>query len=221
MSDYIGTLNVVQKNNLDNLISLLNEKGITNKFSQAAIAAIVAKESDFVPKFEIGYSNTPNARIREIFSKTASMTDAQLNILKASDESFFNFVYGGKYGNNTTGDGFKYRGGGYNQLTFKGNYLAVGNRIGVDLVDYPERVNDNQTAALVVIDYFKNKFKEVGKNINGFSDLQTALKDFYQANAGWNKPISMVTGGYQKAQSYIDSIYNYINSIKSNPIIKK
>ncbi|MFM2377074.1 MAG: hypothetical protein RLZZ165_2171, partial [Bacteroidota bacterium] len=45
-------------------------------------------------------------------------------------------VYGGRYGNGdeASGDGYKYRGRGYIQLTFKDNYAAFAKYIGVDVV---------------------------------------------------------------------------------------
>lgn len=51
-------------------------------------------------------------------------------------------VYGGRMGNGAeaTGDGWKYRGRGYIQLTGKDNYTAFGESINVDVVADPNRV---------------------------------------------------------------------------------
>ena len=51
-------------------------------------------------------------------------------------------VYGGRMGNGdeSTKEGFKFRGRGYIQLTGKNNYTAFGNAIGVDLVSNPDLV---------------------------------------------------------------------------------
>ena len=52
------------------------------------------------------------------------MSDAQVDSLKANDESFYNTIYGGKYGN-APDEGYKYRGRGFNGITFKGIYQKM------------------------------------------------------------------------------------------------
>lgn len=54
-------------------------------------------------------------------------------------ETIANRVYGGRMGNISTGDGFRYRGRGIFQLTGKDTYKAVGQVMGIDLVDNPDR----------------------------------------------------------------------------------
>lgn len=52
-------------------------------------------------------------------------------------------VYGGRMGNGgeTTGEGFKFRGRGYIQLTGKNNYVAFGKSINEDVVSNPDLVS--------------------------------------------------------------------------------
>jgi predicted chitinase len=45
-------------------------------------------------------------------------------------------------GNTEPGDGWRYRGRGYVQLTWKNNYRRMGERLNVPLVDQPELAND-------------------------------------------------------------------------------
>lgn len=54
-----------------------------------------------------------------------------------------NRVYGGRMGNGpeSTGDGFKFRGRGYIQLTGKDNYTAFGKAINEDIVSNPDLVS--------------------------------------------------------------------------------
>jgi putative chitinase len=51
-------------------------------------------------------------------------------------------VYGGRMGNGpeSTGEGYKFRGRGYIQLTGKENYTAFGKSIGEDMVANPDKV---------------------------------------------------------------------------------
>lgn len=50
-------------------------------------------------------------------------------------------------GNTLAGDGVRYKGRGYIQLTGRANYRAYGSAAGVDLVAQPERANDPAVAA--------------------------------------------------------------------------
>ncbi|MEX3917149.1 glycoside hydrolase family 19 protein [Paraburkholderia sp. BR10872] len=50
-------------------------------------------------------------------------------------------------GNTEQGDGYTYRGRGYVQVTWKKNYQAVGQQIGVDLASEPDRMLEPEIAA--------------------------------------------------------------------------
>ena len=57
-------------------------------------------------------------------------------------------LYGGRGGNDTPGDGFKYRGRGPIQVTFKANYRAASERVGVDFVARPDLMTDPRAGSL-------------------------------------------------------------------------
>jgi len=210
--DYFNSLTVQQKSNIAYIIKRLGEKGITNDFTKAGILSICSKESAFTPKSEKGYGNTPNERIRAIFgSRVAKYTEGQLFVLKTNDEAFFNAVYGSRNGNSEN-EGFKFRGRGLNQLTFKNSYDKIGKQIGVDLITNPDRANELPVATDILIQYFKNFFAAAPKEIlthynttglNDFKTLDEAVKAVYHANAGWGKTYAALeadrTGGRKKA----------------------
>ena len=142
------------------------EFGVTNPIERAGIAAINLGESGMMPRTESGWGGTSNSRIREIFgSRVAGLSDDELDRTKASDEDFFNLVYGGAFGraqlgNTEAGDGFKYRGRGLNQLTGRGNYARYGALLkNVDLIADPDLANDPATAARISVVYMKDRIK--------------------------------------------------------------
>lgn len=64
---------------------------------------------------------------------------------------------GKKLGNVTPGDGYKFRGRGFIQLTGRGNYTQYGRRIGTDLVSDPDAALTPYNAARIFAAYFKDR----------------------------------------------------------------
>jgi hypothetical protein len=76
------------------------------------------------------------------------------------ETAYFEKKYGYKtktgkgLGNTQEGDGAKYKGRGYIQLTGRANYEQVGNLIGIDLVNNPELINkDAETTSAATLAY--------------------------------------------------------------------
>lgn len=55
-----------------------------------------------------------------------------------NSEALANKVYGKRLGNTEEGDGWRYRGGGWMQITGRDNYTRIGKAIGLDLEARPE-----------------------------------------------------------------------------------
>lgn len=166
--------------NINLIINLLKQKGITNPMVQAAILATIGKESGFIPQNEVGYGSTSNNRIRQIFSSTKKLSDSKLNNLKSDDEAFFNYVYGPKgkgpdLGNTQPGDGYKFRGRGFNQITGRGNYKKYG------FDSNPDSLNNPQGAAEAMVEFLA---KEGSSLNNKFDNVDEALEFFVTRNAG-------------------------------------
>lgn len=71
-------------------------------------------------------------------------------------EKLANFVYARpKEGNTEPGDGWRYRGGGDIQTTFKNNFRAASEEAGVDLVAYPERISDPDVAIRTALGFYR------------------------------------------------------------------
>lgn len=64
-------------------------------------------------------------------------------------------------GNTQPGDGARFKGRGYVQLTGRDNYTRVGSQIGVDLISDSERANDPSTAGLILAQFLKNTERRI------------------------------------------------------------
>lgn len=60
-------------------------------------------------------------------------------------------------GNYVQGDGVKFIGRGIIQLTGRANYTKFGQRIGVDLVKYPERAKEPNNSVRIALEYWKDR----------------------------------------------------------------
>ncbi len=228
---YVETLDVNQKKAIELMVKSMVKRGITNKYMQAGILAIVSKESGFKPKSEGGYGGTDNARIRKIFGKRVSdLTEAQLDTLKKDNEAFFNKVYGGRYGNGPD-EGYKYRGRGMNQVTFKGNYEAMAKYTDADIVGNPDLLNTLEVAVDVCIGYYLRNFNssaaKLGEynmtNINDAKNLKDATGAAYHATAGWGKSKADIerdpTNGYKRAMDRMGELLTVAESIDTNGVM--
>ena len=64
-----------------------------------------------------------------------------------NSEALANKVYAGRMGNAAPGDGYRYRGRGFIQLTGKANYKAFATASGVDVVANPDLLLEPELAA--------------------------------------------------------------------------
>lgn len=81
---------------------------------------------------------TDLAHIAYVFATAEHETNFGATMAETWTNSSRQRRYQGKYGNTASGDGKKYRGRGYVQLTFKANYKRFGTKLGLDLIRNPE-----------------------------------------------------------------------------------
>lgn len=82
-------------------------------------------------------------------------TVASANPFARNARALANKVYGGRMGNTGPNDGYLYRGGGFNQLTGKDNYVAASKWTGLDLVKHPEQARTIPVAAQIACDFWR------------------------------------------------------------------
>jgi predicted chitinase len=76
-------------------------------------------------------------------------------------------------GNTKPGDGAKYKGRGYIQLTGKYNYKKAGDALGLPLAEKPQLVEKPEVAAKVAVWFWQNRVKP---NVNNFQDTKAVTK---------------------------------------------
>jgi putative chitinase len=122
------------------------------------------------------------------FKKYFSRPDKTIDEPKAAayakkPEKIANLVYGGRMGNGpeASGDGYKFRGRGYIQLTGKDNYTAFGKSIGVDMSVNPDSVASTHALSSAAWFWSKNKLNEIADT--GASD-EVVTKITKRVNGG-------------------------------------
>ncbi len=106
-------------------------------------------------------------------------------------EKIANFVYGGRMGNTSPADGWRYRGRGPLQITGKENYGKCGMSIGQDLISKPELLEVPKIGALSAGWFWSvnnlNELADIGdiagltKKINGGTHGLAERIDLYDA----------------------------------------
>ena len=163
------------------VIRALEEEGITDEKTQLAVLGNIKKETgDFVPKSEDLHFNTID-RIRTVFpTVTKNMSDEQLKPYLQNPQGLAELVYSGKMGNKEPGDGYKYRGRGFIQLTGKDNYVKMSKALGIDLINNPDLANDLPIAAKIAAKYMTN------------SNLKNQI---FQSQEEANRAVTQAVGG--------------------------
>ena len=217
------------KDAIDAIIGECKRRGVTNKYIIAGILATISKESAFVPKNEdLSYSLANiNKNFGIYFGGIAKKKErreeiekqkAFLNISnpKPSDyahkaEKLANYVYGPpRGGHKNPGDGWKFRGRGFNQITFKSSYEKYGKNI-PGLVENPDLLNQIGPSAISGVAFyvdgdFKSKKRiksKFGKSsVNDFNDWNEALVCIINMTAGFGLDTTdaVVIDNYNKAK---------------------
>jgi putative chitinase len=95
------------------------------------------------------------ARLDAIFSAVRGIEDARA-LIRLGPEAIANRVYANRLGNGNeaSGDGWRYRGSGYKQLTGRSNYREIGKIVRLDLEGNPELAREPNAAASVAFAFW-------------------------------------------------------------------
>lgn len=76
-------------------------------------------------------------------------------------------------GNTKPGDGAKYKGRGYLQITGKYNYTKAGQALGLDLINKPELLERPDVAAKAAVWFWKSRVRD---KVDSFTDVKAVTK---------------------------------------------
>jgi predicted chitinase len=228
-------------NNAKLLVKEMIAQGITSPFSQAGLLAVVSKESNFIYKRE--NLNYDSASLQRVFGLAKEVADK----IAHKPEEIANTVYmpphNTQLGNTEAGDGWKFRGGGANQITGRSEFDRYGKEIGIDLVTNPDKIDEPEVAAKACVDFFKDGMSALMKsnillkdgktkmahstfynnptgNINGFTNESDAAAAFYNINAGAGQTekflLADVTGGRALCMARATGFLDFIKTQKQS-----
>lgn len=145
-----------------------------NAEALAMALAQVQAECAFVPRSEnLNYSA---AALRRVFPSRVRTDEFARELAAAGPAAIGNTIYGNRFGN-AQDEGYKYRGRGLIQITFKENYRRYGQATGFNtIVDNPDLANDPRIATAIAVAYLKTKNIAWGSN-----DLSTLGRQFERA----------------------------------------
>ena len=222
----------------------IKEYGITNPYIINAIKGVISSEGGVKGRPEASYANNSATYIKKIFGTRASKyTDEEIDVIKKDPVRFYDMLYGPEAmpyytdrkkgawnpGNDQPGDGYKYRGRGLNQLTFKSSYKEVSDRLkkkgyDIDLVKNPEILDsDPNIQALVAVDFMVNRLNKLS---NSNSNVYKKKREQYNID-NWKdiddqKTASLVLANVQSGfgktprKEYQENVYNA--SLKFTPV---
>lgn len=177
--------------------SIIEKFNMTNPLRLAHFLAQAAHESGNFKflKENLNYSADSLLKVFPKYFKDKVTADKYAR----KPEIIANRVYASRMGNGdeASGDGFKFRGRGYIQLTGKDNYMAFSNFIGEDCVANPDLVSDKYPLVSASWFFDKNNLwticdrgagddvvtavtKRVNGGVNGIDDRISKFKLFNQ-----------------------------------------
>lgn len=200
-SVFKGSLSQTQVNGIEALLDACDDFSVTDARHVAYVLAtpMIETGGSFQPIVEnLNYSELG---LQRTFPKYFSAIDART--YARQPQRIANRAYANRMGNGdeASGDGWKFRGRGYCQITGHDNYLKFSRIIGHDLVSNPDVTLQDDVAAKVIVvgmrdgtftgkslsDYFTSKSSDwVGARriINGLdraNDIASYAKRFYDA----------------------------------------
>jgi putative chitinase len=184
----------------DKYKTLLNGYHINTPLRLAHFMAQIDHESGLKSVRESCYYKTIASLRSTFYSPFKAKSDGFVSGYLRNTEKCANYVYSnrGGNGNEDSGDGFKYRGGGMIQNTFKDGYRKLTKDTGIDFLGNPDLILVEANAMIAACNYWK------GANLNKYADLDDldAVSDLI--NKGRLTAAKGDTNGYADRKEKLD-----------------
>lgn len=185
--------------------TILNKYGVSTPLRRAHFFAQLMAESNGTPQSESVYYTTVKGAKATFYSPFKDKSDAFVSQYLKNSQKMANYVYAnrGGNGNEASGDGFKYRGRGFFQNTFKDQYKKLSDKLGIDFVTYPDKLNEEANAMLAALIYWQDS------NLNKYADTDDLDGVSDVVNIGRKTAKHGDANGFEHRQN----IYNKIKNI--------
>jgi len=159
--------------------------GVNNDARRAMLIGQCAHESGLFKRREENLNYSADGLWRVFRRHFASR--AECDQFARKPEKIANRVYSSRMGNGpeSSGDGFRYRGRGYLQLTGKSNYATYGKALGLDLVNNPDQAADPAVCWQIAARYCASR-KLSGKSLLIWADVPDTVMVTKGINGGRN-----------------------------------
>lgn len=138
------------------VLDALDSNGMDDLVERAMFLAQVAHESQGFTRTRerLGYSAT---RLLEVFPKRFKDLDDASAVVAGGHTAIAERLYGGRadLGNDREGDGGRYIGRGWIQLTGRYNYNAAGDALGLDLIRHPELAEQEENVIRIALWFWR------------------------------------------------------------------
>lgn len=147
--------------------TLFKNNNLTTPLRIAHFMAQIHHESGLETKRESLYYKTVERAKRVFYSPFKNRSHLFVSGYLENTKKMANYVYANRGGNGSelSGDGYKYRAGGFIGITFKNNYQKLSDDTGIDFVGNPELINIEANAMISALWYWNKN------NLNKHADL--------------------------------------------------
>lgn len=152
----------------------------------AAFLAQIAHESGEMTRLTEGLYYSRPERLCKVWPKRFPTISSALPYIR-NPEKLANHVYANRGGNGdeACGDGYRYRGRGLFQLTFRDNYRMAGLALDLPLEDEPDLVTTPEVAALTAASYWQRLgLNALADHQPGDDDVQDFVEISVRINGG-------------------------------------
>jgi predicted chitinase len=221
-----------KKGIVEKIVKLAKSLGITDRERLTAILAVAQAETAITPSLDESFLYSLDSAKKVFPGRLKGLTDAQIKALipkskggTGSEKALADYLYSppsqvggfpkGTYYGNKAGEGYKFRGQGLTQITFKGNFDFVQkNIIDKNNIQYNgAKVDLNKNPELVLTEDVSVALLVYGKKDGVFGEKLVPNNPEYLSSGiaieatqnGGKRKLSGVTAGYAKAAQTINN----------------